>query len=116
MRFEDYSFGSIRIDGRSYDHDVVIEHGEIRKRKKGASKGFRDAYGHTPLSVEENIPWRCHRLVIGSGAAGSLPVMDEVDREAHRRDVELVILPTADAIEVLNEGMEDTNAILHLTC
>jgi hypothetical protein len=51
MRFEDYSFGSIRIDGRSHDHDV-----------------------------------------------------------------ELVILPTAVAVEALNEGMEDTNAILHLTC
>lgn len=116
MRFEDYSFGSIRIDGRSYDHDVVIEHGEIRKRKKAASKRFRDAYGHTPLSIEEDIPWRCRRLVIGSGAVGSLPVMDEVEREARRRDVELVILITADAIEVLNEGMQDTNAILHLTC
>jgi len=116
MRFEDYAFGSIRIDGRPFDHDVVIERGEIRKRKKAASKPFRDVYGHTPLSIEEDIPWRCRRLVIGSGAVGSLPVMDEVKREARRRDIELVILTTADAIEVLNEGMQDTNAILHLTC
>ena len=33
MRFEDFSFGSIRIDGTTYEHDVVIDRGQIRKRK-----------------------------------------------------------------------------------
>jgi hypothetical protein len=43
MRFEEFSFGSIRIDGISYEHDVVIDRGEIHKRKKKASKKFREA-------------------------------------------------------------------------
>ena len=116
MRFDGYSFGCIRIDGRTYDHDVIIERGKIRKRKKAASKRFRDASGHTPLSVEEDIPWRCQRLVIGTGADGALPVMGEVEREAHRRKVDLVILPTADAIALLGPGMQNTNAVLHVTC
>lgn len=47
MRFEQYSFGSIQIDRVSYDHDLVVDRGKIRKRKKAASKRFRDAYGHT---------------------------------------------------------------------
>ena len=38
MRFEEYSFGSIRIDGVSYAHDLIIDRGKIRKRKKAASK------------------------------------------------------------------------------
>ena len=59
MRFEKFSFGSIRIDGVTYEHDVVIDRGEIRKRKKKPSKEFRAAFGHTPLSVEEGIPWKC---------------------------------------------------------
>ena len=63
MRFEEFSFGSIQIDGFTYEHDVVIDHGEIRKRKKKVSKKFRDAFGHTPLSVEEDLPWKCRRLV-----------------------------------------------------
>ena len=37
MRFEGFSFGSIRIDGVSYDHDIVIDRGEVCKRKKKAS-------------------------------------------------------------------------------
>jgi hypothetical protein len=69
MHFEGFSFGLIRIDGVSYEHDVVIDRGEVRKRKKKASKRFRDLFGHTPLSVEEEIPWKCRRLVIGTGSA-----------------------------------------------
>ena len=28
MRFESFSFGSIRIDGVTYEHDLVIDRGE----------------------------------------------------------------------------------------
>jgi hypothetical protein len=115
MRFEEFSFGSIRIDGVTYEHDVMIDHGEVRKRKKKLSKKFRDAFGHTPLSIKEEIPWKCKRLVIGTGT-GSLPVMEEVRREAKRRNITLVVLPTAEAIEQLKQESEKTNAILHVTC
>jgi hypothetical protein len=115
MRFEEYSFGSIRIDGVTYDHDVVIDRGEVHKRKKKASKKFREAFGHTPLSPEEGIPWKCRRLVVGTGA-GALPVMKEVKAEAERRKIELLILPTAEAIEEIKRKPDGTNAILHVTC
>jgi hypothetical protein len=115
MRFESLSFGSIRIDGITYEHDVVIDRGEVRKRKKKPSRIFRDTFGHTPLSVEEEIPWQCRRLVIGTGT-GALPVMEQVQREAQRRKIELVIVPTARAIELLKQQSVDTNAILHVTC
>jgi hypothetical protein len=67
MRFEAFSFGSICIDGTTYEYDLVIDRGRIRKRKKKPSKRFRDRFGHTPLSIEEEIPWKCRRLVIGTG-------------------------------------------------
>ena len=115
MRFEDLSFGSIRIDGVTYNYDVVIDRGEIRKRKKKPSKQFRDAFGHTPLSMGEKIPWKCRRLVIGTGE-GALPVMPKVKREAKRRKVKLLVVPTAEAIKALQDEPADSNAILHLTC
>ena len=116
MRFTEYVFGSVRVDGVTYDHDLIIDRGKIRKRKKAASKKFRAAYGHTPLSAAEDLPWRCRRLVIGTGADGALPVMEQVRHEADRRKVELVVLPTAAAIGVLALTSTDTNAVLHLTC
>ena len=115
MSFEAFSFGSIRIDGVTYEHDVIIDHGHVRKRKKKASKKFRDGFGHTPVSIEEEIPWECRRLVIGTGG-GALPVMEEVKREAKRRKIKLLILPTTLAIEVLKGNPKETNAILHVTC
>jgi hypothetical protein len=115
MRFEKFSFGSIRIDGTTYDHDVVIDRGEVRRRKKKPSKEFRGAFGHTPVSAKEAIPWKCRRLVIGTGT-GALPVMDEVKREAKKRKIKLVILPTKEAIKELKKETAATNAILHVTC
>jgi hypothetical protein len=116
MRFEKFSFGSIQIDGSTYEHDVVIDHGKIRKREKAPSKEFRGSFAHTPLSVEEDIPWNCSRRAVGTGAYGSLPVMEEVKREAKRCKVELLVVPTRQAIEALKQEAEETNAILHVTC
>jgi hypothetical protein len=116
MRITHFAFGSLDIDGVTYEYDVVIDRGEIHKRRKKASRKFRDAFGHTPLSVEENIPWRCMRLVVGTGAHGRLPIMDDVKREADERGVELIVLPTAEAIRVLQPGARKTNAVLHVTC
>ena len=93
----------------------MIDRGRIRKRKKKPSKRFRDRFGHTPLSIKEEIPWKCRRLLIGTGT-GALPVMEEVNREARRRRIKLQILPTDEAIKILEERPEGTNAILHLTC
>jgi len=116
MRFNNFKFGSLEIEGVLYEHDVLIDRGEVRKRKKKPSKRFRDAFGHTPLSAEEKIPWKCRRLVVGTGAQGALPVMEEVKLEAERRKIELLILPTARAIEILEGAGEGTNAVLHVTC
>ena len=54
--------------------------------------------------------------MIGTGADGALPVLQEVRDEARRRKVDLIVLPTAEAIGVLTGAAAHTNAILHLTC
>jgi hypothetical protein len=115
MQFEAFSFGTIRIDGVIYEHDVVIDRGQVRKRSKKPSKKYRDRFGHTPLSMEEEIPWKCRTLVIGTGT-GAMPIMKEVNQEARRRHIELLVLPTAEAIKMLQKTSGDTNAVLHITC
>ena len=54
------TFGAIEIDGRRYTHDVVIDGGKIHQRAKKASKAYRVAEGHTPLSLAEHLPWGGH--------------------------------------------------------
>ncbi|MGH2660137.1 MAG: hypothetical protein ACRDHS_10850 [Actinomycetota bacterium] len=43
-------------------------------------------------------------------------MMEEVRREAARREVELLTVPTSEAIRALQAEPKDTNAILHVTC
>ncbi len=117
MDMEYPEFGTIVIDGTSYNHDVVVDGGLVRKRKKGPSKRFRSEYGHTPLSAGEDIPWSKPRLVIGTGFSGRLPVMLELKHRAEHNGVELVTMPTADACALLRTlDASDVNAILHVTC
>jgi hypothetical protein len=116
MHFDGFDFGSIRIDGVTYEHDVVIDRGKVRKRRKRPSQRLRGSFGHTPLSAAEDIPWKCRRLIVGTGVQGALPVMPEVESEASRRGVSLTVLPTAEAIEALERHPNHVNAILHVTC
>jgi hypothetical protein len=116
MRFGRFAFGSIEVDGTTYEHDLVIDRGQIKKRRKGPSKPFRAEFGHTPLSLAEDIPWDCERLVVGTGADGALPVMEDVAEEAERRGVKLVVLPTPEALTEFGRTPKNTNAILHVTC
>ncbi len=59
MKWGKYSFGSLQIDGEEYTKDVILDRGVIRKRKKKASRRFREQFGHTPLSLNltfANLP------------------------------------------------------------
>jgi len=110
-------FGEIEIEGRRYEHDVVIEGGEVSKRAKKASKKHRDAYGHTPLSTDERIPWGGTRLIVGTGAYGKLPLMPEVAQEARKHGVEVVAVTTPEALRLIDgTPAGDIYAVLHVTC
>jgi hypothetical protein len=111
------AFGSIEIDGRRHEHDVVIDRGKVRRRIKKPSKPHRARYGHTPLSADEDIPWSGSQLIIGTGAYGSLPITPELRKQADRRGVELVATPTENACRLIASlDRRDVNAILHVTC
>jgi hypothetical protein len=93
----------------------VIDRGHIGKRKKETvQKVTRRLWTHSS-SIEEDIPWKCRRLVIDTGT-GAMPVMQEVKREAHRRKIRLAISPTTEAINALQENPDEIDAILHVTC
>src|SRR5207245_11159326 len=110
-------FGEIEVEGKRYTHEVVMNGGKVRKRKKGPSKEFREKFGHTPLSAGEETPWGGKRLIVGTGAHGALPVMDEVLAEAKRRGIEVIAAPTVAVCQLLEEVKKgQAYAILHCPC
>jgi hypothetical protein len=54
MHFDKFSFGTLRIDGSTYEQDVVIDRGE--PRKKTPSRRFRDEFGQTPCPSKKRYP------------------------------------------------------------
>ena len=117
MRARLVGFGVIEIEGTRYEHDVVIDRGVVSKRRKGPSKPHRGRYGHTPLSIDEVIPWGGTQLVIGTGADGALPVMPDVVSEAQGRGIEVIAVPTQEACRLLEtQDPRVVRAVLHVTC
>jgi hypothetical protein len=71
-RIDRTQFGSVTIDGKVFDHDVIIRlGGQVKKRKKKLSKAV---YGtsHTMSLAEAEHLYQdgAERLLIGSGQEG----------------------------------------------
>jgi len=117
MRARLVAFGELEVEGQRYPHDVVIDGGRVRKRRKAPSKPFRSAYGHTPLTAAEDLPWGGPVLLVGTGADGALPIDPSVTAEARRRGVAIEAAPTEEICERL-AGLraKDVHAVLHATC
>ena len=50
MKFQQFSFGQIRIDDVEYGYDVVIDRGKVAKRKESLQEVPRSLRTHAALS------------------------------------------------------------------
>ena len=99
------SFGSITVDGNSYDHDIIITHeGKVKKRKKKLSKAV---YGtsHT-ISLDETkfvYQDKSEGMIIGSGQYGIATLSDEASEFLKSNNCKVVLRPTQEAIQEWNK-------------
>ncbi len=111
---EEYKFGSITIDGKTYEHDVQLFPGcEVRLwwRKTSHEVTLDDIKG-----VIEQKP---EIIAFGTGSPGMLEIPDDVKEKIKSQKIELIIEPTAKAIEKFNElekGGKKVIGLFHLTC
>lgn len=56
MQFDSFSFGSIQIDGSTYEYDVVIDRGEISKRKKKHPSNSVRSLGTRHFPLKKTYP------------------------------------------------------------
>ena len=69
MEIEGTTFGTITINGKTYEHDVIIRRsGEVVKRKKKLSKKY---YGTSHVLSKDEAKFvfepGCEQLILGSG-------------------------------------------------
>lgn len=110
---EEFSFGSITIDGVRYTDDVIIYPWAVD------DTWWRDE-GHVlkTQDLDEVLNAEPEVLVVGTGAHGRVEVRDEVRRVLDERGIELVVAKTPQAVEEYNHLQAEKCAVaaLHLTC
>ncbi|MBI3397732.1 MAG: hypothetical protein HY026_00580 [Deltaproteobacteria bacterium] len=110
---ESYEFGRIVINGKTYEHDVIILPDRILDnwwRKEGHKLYLADI---SPILNE--LP---STVIIGTGTSGMMKVSEEVKKGLSSKNIEVIIAETRKACEVYNKVYKTskTAAALHLTC
>ena len=93
MTIESTTFGVITIDGKTYEHDVVVRlSGEVVKRKKKLSKKL---YGTSHVLSEDEAKFLfekgCDQVVIGSGQMGNVHLSPEAEAYFERKGCEVLL-------------------------
>jgi hypothetical protein len=118
MKIDSTIFGAITIDGRTYQHDVVVRlSGEVVKRKKKLSKKL---YGTSHVLSKDEAKFLfekgCDQVVIGSGQMGHVHLSPEAEAYFERKGCEVVLKPTPEAIRMLNRSRTKRIGLFHVTC
>jgi hypothetical protein len=117
-RIDRTQFGSVTIDGKVFDHDVLIRlGGKVAKRKKQLSKAVYGTSHTISLAEAEHVYQKgAVRLVIGAGQSGMVALSDEATAYFKRHDCQVELLPTPGAIRVWNEAAGAVIGLFHVTC
>jgi hypothetical protein len=112
-QIEDYRFGTIVVDGRSYDGDLII-------LPDGVLSGWWRREGHKLRARDLDVILQANPevLVVGQGAYGRLSVSGKAERVLEEAGIELIAQPTKQAVEAYNQLRQERRAAaaLHLTC
>jgi hypothetical protein len=111
-------FGSITIDGKEFEHDIIIRlSGEIKKRKKKLSKAV---YGTShKISVDEVkyvYEKGVKRILIGTGHNDMVKLSDPALEFLKKKKCRIDLLPTVEAVRSWNRDTGKTIGLFHITC
>lgn len=118
---EEYHFGSIIIDGKTYNQDVEVRWtGEVLPWWRGESHVID--VEDVKRAVEQNP----ETIIIGTGESGVARVTEEAQKEIKSRGIELIIDLTEEATKTFNIIKEESKeeegkqrkviGLFHLTC
>jgi hypothetical protein len=118
MEIENTTFGAITIDGKTYEHDVVIRlSGEVVKRNKKLSKKY---YGTSHVLSKDEAKFvfeqGCEQLVVGAGQMGNVRLSPEAEAYFAKKDCKVLLRPTPEAIQMFNRSHAKKIGLFHVTC
>lgn len=117
-RFDSIEWGSVKVDDKEYDYDVVVTpKGELKPRTNE-----RDKFGSHSFSKEESeklYKAGAKIIVIGTGTSDMASLSAEAEGFAKQKEIKLVKFSSYEAIKKYNELADEgksVGAIIHITC
>ena len=112
------SFGSITIEGKEFEYDVLIRlDGQVEKRKKKLSKAIYGTSHIVSLDEAKYVYEKgTERLILGSGQYGNVELSEEAADYFNRKHCQVKLLPTPEAIRAWNEAEGSAAGLFHVTC
>jgi hypothetical protein len=117
-RIDRTRFGSVTIDGKVYEHDMLIRlGGALEKRKKKLSKAIYGTSHIISLAEARNVYQKgAELLLIGTGQSGTVTLSQEAAAYFKRHRCQVQLLPTPEVIPVWNQAEGAVIGLLHVTC
>lgn len=122
MKIDETEFGSITIDGKRYEHDVVIYPQKIEERKKKISKNkYGSGHKFCKEEMEEYLKNadNIDIVLVGTGQYGVLNLLNETRKMLDDNGIDVIERETPDAIKDFNQRVktqENIIGIFHVTC
>jgi hypothetical protein len=118
MKIEKTDFGSITVDGETYEHDIVItSEGKVKKRKKKLSKSIYGTSHIVSLDEAKHVYEKeVKRLIIGTGQYDNVRLSEEADVYFKKKGCKVVLAATPEAIKRFNKEEKSKIGLFHVTC
>lgn len=114
MKIDAYSFGSMTIDGKVFDADLIVFPDRIRAhwwRIEGHALAVED--------LKEVIDFQPKILLVGKGASGCMEIPAATKNALQAKRIKLIEGNTDRVYPIFNEALEKAEKVVgafHLTC
>ncbi|MBI5574470.1 MAG: hypothetical protein HY919_07975 [Elusimicrobia bacterium] len=112
MKIEQYQFGEIVVNSKTYTSDVIIYPDRVESnwwRKEGHSLCIDD--------LKDVLSRKPETIIVGTGYSGCMKIPEETKKYIESQNIKLIIKRTSEIIEIWNKlNTKNVIACLHLTC
>lgn len=114
MSIESFTFGRAVVNGQAHTSDFIIYPDGNVQRSWWRKSGHHLAVEDIQALIDENP----QIIVVGSGASGMMRAGSELSRLLGRRNIKLIVEPTAQAVETYNtlSSSKRVGACFHVGC
>jgi hypothetical protein len=117
-KIDSFSFGSIVVDGKKYRKDLIFLPDGTVKQREGGFWMF-GSHDIKKEEIEELSRAGAESAIVGIGTSSRASVSDKAKKYAQETNLDLSILPSHEAVEKLNELVDQGKkvaALIHITC